>query len=130
MSEENKIIQTIQEIGKALEEKDLESMMKHYALNDPRFSGFEDAPPFRRVHSEEWKKLFEEFLSNIGSINTEKHDVEVHVFQDVAVVTGYERWRAEIQGMRQSGNDRFSWILVKEKEEWKVIHEQFTRIDL
>jgi len=130
MSEENKIIQIIQAISEALEKKDLQGIMKHYALNDARFSAFEDAPPFRRVYSEEWENLFGEFLSNIDSISTEKYDTEVHIFSNIAIASGYERWNAKIAGKMQSGQDRFTWIFMNDgKGEWKVIHEQFTRIE-
>ena len=110
-------------------ERDLSKIVSAYALDDPRFTAFEDHAPFERLDGEELRRLFKG-IGDAAEMKDKKHGIKIDIYGDTAVATGYEEW--SLTHADGKGNDgaksRFTIVFIRKDSDWYVIHEQFTRI--
>jgi len=118
----------IAEISRLLEKREVEGIVRHYATHDPRFSAFEDSPPYTRMDGKRFSSFLFEVLSKASDIINEKYDIDVHVFGETALATGYERWSMTYDNEPVRGTARFTMLFIRIGDEWKVIHEHFTNV--
>lgn len=130
--EKKVILRLVSSISKAIESNDSRTILAVYDTRDPKFCTFEDTPEY--LHRVNGAK-FEEFISKLvseskaGRLKIEKRDVRVDFLdRKVAVVTGFENVQVIRNRRTTKARSRFTIVLWKNGEKWKVIHEHFTRI--
>jgi ketosteroid isomerase-like protein len=128
METEKAIRSIIEEIAQLLEKGDFEGILRYYAVDDSLFSAFEDSPPYHRMKGEQFRTFLRNTLSKASNVSNEKYDLEISVLGETALVTGYERWSMQYDEQCLKGVARFTIVLVKRGDGWKIIHEHFTNI--
>ena len=124
-----RVRERIAQVTQGLIDRDTSKIVSAYALEDPRFTAFEDHAPFKRLDGEGLRKLFEG-IGDAKEMKNSKYDIKVDVYGDVAVATGYEDWAVTFAGGKgkDGAKSRFTIVYIRKDSDWFVIHEQFTRI--
>ncbi len=125
-SDAARIRKRIDQISNGLAIRRLRDITAAYALNDSRFSAFEDRAPFRRLGGKSLKHLFKE-VEEMDQVTDKKNGVKVNIFGDVGLATGYEDWSTVKGGVRTRAKSRFTMLFIRKGGDWFVIHEHFTR---
>ena len=131
-TEKRTIRRLVSSISKAIMSHDGSVILTAYDTRDPKFCTFEDTPDYPlRVNGAKFEEFIDALVSesNAGRLKIDKTDIRVDfVRRDVAVVTGLENVQTIRHGKRTKSRSRFTIVLWKKRNKWKVIHEHFTRI--
>jgi ketosteroid isomerase-like protein len=127
MKDQEAIRRLIDEVSEALQALDVEGILRHYAVDDPRFTAFEDHPPYDRLDGNRFRE-FAAALTSLEEIKAEKYDIRIDLFGHMAIATGYERWSIKGPEGADRGRTRFTLVLERKPEGWRVVHEHFTRL--
>jgi ketosteroid isomerase-like protein len=127
--EKRKIVSLVRTVPKAIQAKDKIKILRIYDTHDPMFCTFEDTPDFLgRVDGPKFREFIGE-LEKLESSSIIRKDIRVDfVSRKIAIVTGMDDWRSKLDGRETKGISRFTIVFKKKKDEWKVIHEHFTKI--
>jgi len=111
-----------------LSQRDISGILKLYAVEDRRFTAFEDHPPYSRIDGNQFRVFLEDMLSSVEEIKVDRQDIRVDLLDETAVVTGVDKWRVKMGGELLQGMSRFTLVFHKINNEWKIIHEHFSLI--
>ena len=99
--------------------------LKTIHLNSPKFTKF-GPRRFERQNVEQTNASEASFFSSISDLKVELKDIEIDVFDDVAVTTFYPTYSLKKDGEVVEGMSRQTLVFLKTNGEWKIIHEHGT----
>jgi Calcium/calmodulin dependent protein kinase II Association. len=126
--EKEKIKSLITSLADAVAKKDLNFILSIYDTSNPLFSTYEDGKDYTLFNGEKFRKFLQE-LNYIDELSIQCSNIQVNLLtKDIAIVTGIDKWQTKEGEKVENGQSRFSIVLKKAKDKWKIIHEHFTRI--
>ncbi|MDJ0269324.1 MAG: nuclear transport factor 2 family protein [Aigarchaeota archaeon] len=113
-------------VPEALKQRDADTILRIYDADDPRFTAFEDHPPYHRIDGQAFKRFVNEVIGKLEELRIDRKDIRIDVFDGFAVATGVDEWSAKIEGQALSGVSRFTLVFRKTSDGWRVVHEHFS----
>jgi uncharacterized Zn finger protein (UPF0148 family) len=97
-------------------------------IDASKYSKFDDWPPFTRQIGE--TGLSNEFgaFQVLSSYNYDIANLKIDIIGDTTIATFYFHYTGEMRNQPFDVNSRVTIILLKENEEWKIIHEHYSRM--
>jgi ketosteroid isomerase-like protein len=117
----------LDEILAAVHAVDMERLAG-YHLDSPKFSKFNDLPPWERQDFATAMRLEAEEFQAVSDIRGAFHDVKIDTFGTVAVVTAVFAFEAMADGTRVTGQSRTTAVMVNDGGEWKIAHEHLSEL--
>jgi len=96
-------------------------------VDEAHYTKFDDWPPFERQGLEALKRE-EEAYRVLRDFNYEISDWRIDVFNDAAIASFIIKYSGQIRNRKFYIRSRVSAFMVKMGEEWKLIHEHWSRI--
>jgi ketosteroid isomerase-like protein len=122
---QQQIAKTIEDIFQAGKSKDFKKLQS-YHLNSPKFTKFEGGNP-TRFNFEENNKGEEGSFSAVDEFNYKINDLQVDVFDKVAIATFMFAFDAKMQGARLADTSHTTLVFVETDGNWKIAHEHFSK---
>jgi ketosteroid isomerase-like protein len=122
---QEQIAKDIEDIFQAGKSKDFKKL-KSYHLNSPKFTKFEGGNP-TRFNFEENNKGEEGSFSAVDEFNYKINDLQVDVFDKVAIATFMFAFDAKIQGTRLVDTSHTTLVFIETEGKWKITHEHFSK---
>jgi len=113
-----------QQCAEAFNKKDLRRILEFF---DTDISGFSSTEHDRFDGKDELKKTFEYYLSEAESVNYEILDPRVSQFNEVAILSFYWRVTLRSGSKRIEIPGRGTHVFRKKNNQWKIVHEHFSR---
>lgn len=114
----------LQKYSKSILDKDLESYCSLYDENILVYDMWQQWS-FKGI--KDWKKNVQDWFSSLGDLRDKVsfQDIDILEKEGMALVTAIVRFAAiDQQGIElRYLQNRFSWVLVKQADEWKIIHQ-------
>lgn len=128
-ADRNEVLALVKAVPRAIDHKDVKSILAIYDTDNPRFTTFEDDPEYlERVDGVAFKR-FIEGIGKLQSSSIQRKDVRADILSDsVALVTGIDDWSSKRDNKVTKGRSRFTIVFQKIGGKWKVVHEHFTKI--
>lgn len=119
-----KIINIEQAIAEAFNRRDLDAILQYFDENLVLFS----STKHERLHGKDaLRNTFAYYLEQAQVMDFELDEIEVHIFEPVAVSTFYWSIYLESDGREQEIAGRGSHVFVQRNGDWKIVHEHFSR---
>jgi ketosteroid isomerase-like protein len=109
----------------AFNKKDLSRLLSHFSDN---ITGFSSTEHDRFTGKDELKKTFEYYLSEADTVTYEIMDTTITQFGETAILSFYWRVTLKSGSKRLEIPGRGSHVFHKFGNEWKIIHEHFSRV--
>ncbi|TQN43146.1 ketosteroid isomerase-like protein [Blastococcus colisei] len=97
-----------------------------FHLDSPKFSKFNDLPPWERQDFATAMRLEAEEFRSVSDIHGAFDDVKIDVFGPVAVVTAVFAFEAMAEGDRVASRTRVTAVMVDDGGDWKIAHEHLS----
>ena len=120
------VFQVLRRVAEAVQRRDVSALLTEFALEDPRFSVFERATPYRLGAVD--LRGTADVLAALRNPDMRFDDVRLDCADKVAVVTGYQVLSAGAEEARRRYASRFSIVLVPYEKDWKILHAHFSSI--
>lgn len=121
---ENVILALEEDQVEAFNKGDIDKILSYY---DSDIIGFSSTKHDRFIGLEDLRKTFEYYLQKTSKLEYSMSDPSVQVHGDIAILSFYwlvvmvfGKTRREVQG-------RGSHVYMKKNDEWKIVHEHFSR---
>jgi ketosteroid isomerase-like protein len=95
-------------------------------IHKDKYSKFDDWPPFD-LQGPEALRSEAQALKVLKEYSYETRSWKIEVFGDSAIAAFRIRYRAEIRDLSFEIQSRVTAFLVKQGEEWKIVHEHWSR---
>ena len=92
-----------------------------------KYSKFDDWPPFD-LQEDDGLSNETQALKSLKEYDYETRSWKITVFDDSAIVSFIIKYRGEMRDLNFVVQSRVSAFLVKQDEEWKLVHEHWSRI--
>jgi ketosteroid isomerase-like protein len=124
--EQARIVERIHELLGAVQERDIDRL-ESYHLYGPKFTRFDDFEPLDRQDAQTARRIERETLEWLKTISSRVSDLRVDVFGPAAVATFvYDFDGLTRHDERFAGRARGTFVLVRDRAEWKIAHEHFS----
>lgn len=121
------IVARVDELLAACARKDFDRVAACH-LSGPKFSKFDDVPPFDRQDAQRALRSEMEQLSAVEHFEGHMDDCKIDVFGPVAVVTGILRGTYRISDDIESFCSRSTLVFVDCQGEWLIAHEHHSAL--
>lgn len=115
----------VHELYQAIKEKDLEKMKSFHVYSD-KFSAFYGGR--KRKNSEEAQEYERKMAESFSEAEFDIEDVQVNVFDNVAVATFYVFSDVVVNGEKRQGQGQITLVYVNIDGEWKITHEHVSSL--
>jgi len=122
------VAKAVHDVFKAAERGDA-GRLDALHLYGPKFSKFDDVPPFTRQDAAATRESERTALSRLTSFSATVEDLKVDVLGRVAVATFVVRCSFETPDASGSSSARSTMVFVENAGAWRIVHEHFSRLD-
>jgi ketosteroid isomerase-like protein len=98
-------------------------------LYRPKFSKFDDVPPFTRQDAAAARESERAALSRLSSFSATVEGLKIDVLGRVAVATFVVRYSFETPDASGSSSARSTMVFVEKAGAWRIVHEHFSGLD-
>lgn len=91
-----------------------------------KYMKFDDWPPFNLQHAEGLENEAKAFKV-LEEYNYETRTWKIEVFEDSAIAAFIIRYRGKMRDLTFDIQSRVTAFLIKHEEEWKIVHEHWSR---
>lgn len=123
-SEQEQIAEAINAIVKDAEEANMEGL-KSAHLESAKFSKF-GPRNFERQDVNSTNETEAAFFGSVSNYKQEVRDLKIDVFDDVAVATYYPHVSYVLNGEEIKGSGRQTFVFLRTRDGWKLVHEHST----
>jgi ketosteroid isomerase-like protein len=106
------------------------SRLVGFHLDSPKFSKFNDLPPWERQDFATAMRLEAEEFESVSDIHGTFDDLKIDVFGSVAVVTAVFAFEAMADGNRVRSRSRTTAVMVDDGGDWKIAHEHLSDLPI
>ncbi|MCX8170991.1 MAG: nuclear transport factor 2 family protein [Candidatus Bathyarchaeota archaeon] len=107
-----------------IKRKDAEAVQR--LINKENYTKFDDWPPFERQGLDGLKREAEA-LKVLKEYRYEVKDLRIDLFDNVALTSFIIKYSGRIRNMDFDVRSRVTIVLVKAGDEWKIVHEHWSR---
>lgn len=104
--------------------KKIDSILEYFSDN---FIGFSSTKHERLTRASQLKKTFLHYLSEGDKVKYSIKNLKVNIYGECALTSFY--WQVDIHKKKKvkSLNGRASHVYMQEADEWKIVHEHFSK---
>ncbi len=95
-------------------------------IEEENYTKFDDWPPFKRQGLDALKREAEA-LRVLKEYNYEVSEWKIDIFNDAAVASFIINYNGQIRNRKFYIRSRVSVFLIKRNDEWKIVHEHWSR---
>ncbi len=105
---------------------DKEAVPRLFALDDPRFSVFQDTMA-GLVGAKEMLEVADRFPT-LSEPRLDLEEVKVEMLRDATLVTGFQLVRVTSQEERRQTHTRLTMPLIRKGRDWRILHAHFSAL--
>ena len=102
--------------------------LESFHLYGPKFTSFKDGQA--RGDGDANRKVEKEFAAVLSDSKVEMKDLAIAVYGDTAIATFNGNFSGKIEGHPVTDKQAVTYVFVKYKGDWKIVHEHFSPLGL
>lgn len=133
LSSEEEVRTAVYQVFEAGKNKDFRLLARVHA-DEPRFSKFDDHPPYGRQNAREAYMYEEVAFASLSDYEYNLRDLRIDTFDWMAIATFILDYRgmmvnnATFAGESIHGTSRVTMVFQRKGKEWLIVHEHFSGI--